>query len=99
MNKQFTCDVIFDLLPIYIDGMTSRETAQVVKTHLSECDQCRQIYEEMTGELDFSLSSQKKKQRKKRYKKKNIGRMLILLYILFLLLIMALCVLDVALFL
>lgn len=99
MNKQFTCDVIFDLLPIYIDGMTSRETAQVVEAHLAECDRCSRIYEEMTGELDFYLSSQQKKQRKKRYKKKNTGRMLILSYILFLLLIMVFCVLDVALFL
>ncbi len=99
MNKQFTCDVIFDLLPLYIDGMTSHETARVVETHLSECEQCRRIYEEMTGELDFHLSAQKKKQRKKRYKKKNIGRMLILSYILFLLLVMAFCVLDVVLFL
>ena len=38
MNKQYTCDVIFDLLPLYIDGMTSGETAKVVEEHLKECE-------------------------------------------------------------
>ena len=94
MNKQYTCDVIFDLLPLYIDGMTSGETAKVVEEHLKECEVCRQMYEEMTGEIDFSPAEQKKKSRRHRYKKKSTARMVILGYILFLLLVMALCVLD-----
>lgn len=99
MNKQYTCDVIFDLLPLYIDGMTSSETAKVVEEHLKECEVCRQMYEEMTGEIDISLPIKKKKRRKHRYKKKSIGRMLILGYILFLLLVIVFCMLDVVFFL
>lgn len=99
MNKQYTCDVIFDLLPLYIDGMTSGETAKVVEEHLKECEVCRQMYEEMTGEIDFSPAEQKKKRRRHRYKKKSTARMLILGYILFLLSILVFCMLDVVLFL
>ena len=99
MNKQYTCDVIFDLLPLYIDGMTSGETAKVVEEHLKECEVCRQMYEEMTGEIDFSPAKQKKKRRRHRYKKKSTARMVILGYILFLLSILVFCMLDVVLFL
>lgn len=99
MNKQYTCDVIFDLLPLYIDGMTSGETAKVVEEHLKECEVCRQMYEEMTGEIDFSPAEQKKKRRRHRYKKKSTARMVILGYILFLLSILVFCMLDVVLFL
>lgn len=98
MNKQYTCDVIFDLLPLYIDGMTSGETAKVVEEHLKECEVCRQMYEEMTGEIDFSPAEQKKKRRRHRYKKKSVGKMLVLAYILLLLAIMVFCMLDLMLF-
>lgn len=94
MNKQYTCDIIFDLLPLYIDGMTSPETAKVVEEHLKECEVCRQTYEEMAGEIDISLPLKKKRRRRHHYKKKSIGRMLLLGYILFLLFILAFCMLD-----
>lgn len=99
MNKQYDCNIIFDLLPLYIDSMTTDETDEVVRMHLQECEKCRQVYESMTEELVVCLEQKKRKKRRTlRYKKKSVGRMLILGYILFLLLIMALCVLDVVLF-
>lgn len=35
------CSVVRDLLPIYLDGETSAETSDMIKSHLEECDECR----------------------------------------------------------
>lgn len=100
MNKHFGCNIILDLLPLYMDGLTSDGTNVVIEEHWKECEKCRRVYEEMSGEIDIGLQREKiKKRRRLRYKKKSVGRMLLLGYILLLLLIMALCVLDVVLFL
>jgi len=100
MNKQYKCNIILDLLPLYTDGITSDVTDAVIEEHLKECEKCRQAYEDMSGEINLGLQQKKRRKRRRlRYKKKSVGRMVLLGYFLLLLLIMALCVLDVVLFL
>ena len=41
------CEIIRDLLPVYIDGLTSEETAKVVEEHLSHCANCQALLEQM----------------------------------------------------
>ena len=41
------CDIIKDLLPLYVDGICSKETEQAVREHLKTCDACRTVYEDM----------------------------------------------------
>lgn len=38
------CEVIKDLLPSYIDGLTSKESSELVKSHLKKCDNCMGTY-------------------------------------------------------
>ena len=100
MNRQFECNIILDLLPLYMDGVTSSDTDAVIREHLEKCEVCKNAYEAMADEMDLGLRSKKKRKcRKFRYRKKSAGRMLLLGYIVFLLLIMAFCVLYVVLFL
>lgn len=40
-------DIIKDLIPSYIDGITSDATNQLVADHLKSCPECRAYYEEM----------------------------------------------------
>ena len=40
MNK-ITCNVIKDILPLYIDGVVSEDTQKIVEEHLEECSLCR----------------------------------------------------------
>ena len=40
MNK-ITCNVIKDILPLYIDGVVSEDTQKIVDEHLTECSLCR----------------------------------------------------------
>lgn len=43
------CKIVEDLLPLYIDGLTSEETAQYVREHLAKCPSCGQAYRRMAG--------------------------------------------------
>lgn len=45
------CEMIRDLLPLYIDGLTSEESNKEIEKHLRTCKECRIYYQEMTGEI------------------------------------------------
>ncbi len=38
------CEVVRDLIPMYIDGTASVETAAEIDAHLKECEDCRKFY-------------------------------------------------------
>ena len=37
---KMTCEIIRDLIPMYVDGTASEETGILVKQHLKECFEC-----------------------------------------------------------
>lgn len=41
------CEIIKDLIPLYIDDCCSEESAALVKDHLEKCPQCNSLYESM----------------------------------------------------
>lgn len=43
----YPCEIIMDLLPLYIDNFCSEESKTAIKTHLSECEKCRKYYAAM----------------------------------------------------
>jgi len=49
MSKQ--CKIIEDLLPLYHDGVCSEESRQMVEEHLSQCEACRSLLNQMDGEI------------------------------------------------
>ena len=51
MSQKIPCEVVRDLLPSYIDELTSDVTNRIVKDHLEGCEECRKIYGSMTGSL------------------------------------------------
>ena len=48
--KNNKCGIVRDLLPLYIDGVTSEESTEMVKTHIESCKACREIYASMKDE-------------------------------------------------
>ena len=40
MKNDLTCGVVRDLLPSYVEGLTSQETNQAVEAHLASCPAC-----------------------------------------------------------
>lgn len=45
-----SCNVIQDLIPLYIENMCSAESRKMVEKHLAECESCRQLFREYTDE-------------------------------------------------
>ena len=47
MNTKMDCRIIQDLLPLYVDGLTSMYSNQQIEAHLKECPTCTQMLEYM----------------------------------------------------
>lgn len=45
------CNIIKDLLPLYVDDCCCEESAQLVSSHIEECEACRKEYELMTKSM------------------------------------------------
>lgn len=41
------CNVVKDLIPLYIDGCCSEESAIIVKEHIEGCEACKKLFEDM----------------------------------------------------
>lgn len=42
MKNDMSCAIVRDLLPSYVDGLTSEETTDAVERHLAGCEDCRE---------------------------------------------------------
>lgn len=101
-EKNKKCDIVSDLLPMYLEQATQPETDSFIKEHLKECESCRQNYEWMKGSFTevFTEDEKHKKGRKKSRKKKVRmfkkvkWKMLIYAYVFFLVSVWLYCVLD-----
>jgi hypothetical protein len=49
------CNMLKDLLPSYIEGLTSKESNEEIEKHFENCQECRICYQEMTGEIPGQL--------------------------------------------
>lgn len=72
MKKINDCELVKDLLPNYIDNLTSDETNDFIESHVNQCSECKLLLEEMKKS---SVSDEKVKSKKfvnfaKKYNKK-----------------------------
>lgn len=47
------CNVIKDLLPLYIDGCCSEESKKIVEKHMETCESCKMFLEDMKAPSDI----------------------------------------------
>ena len=47
MSTKMSCDMIRDLLPSYLDELTSDESNQAINEHLRSCENCRNELERL----------------------------------------------------
>lgn len=47
------CEVIEDILPIYVENMASQSTRELVEEHLAECENCKQKEAQMHGDVQL----------------------------------------------
>ena len=58
MNR--TCDIVQDLLPLYIDGICSDASRQMVGEHLKSCPDCSAIWKQLNNtEVETQLKTEK----------------------------------------
>lgn len=56
------CDIIRDLLPSYVDGLTSETSNAAIEEHIKECEECSQYLEAMKKEVVSERYVEKTKQ-------------------------------------
>ena len=52
---EIKCNVIQDLLPLYVDNACSKESADMVKEHISTCPECKKLYDEMCSQNEENI--------------------------------------------
>lgn len=57
MESRVRCEVVRDLLPTYIEGLTSEVTNKEIESHLSSCKECEIIYNEMKTPIEDPLET------------------------------------------
>ena len=73
MTDNLPCEVVKDLLPSYIDGLTSETTNELIRAHLQGCEDCRTAYERMR-DPERTAEQDAQEKREIDYLKKNRKR-------------------------
>ena len=60
-NYKINCNIIRDILPLYVDGVASEDTSALVEEHLTGCEACRQEAERMKAHLSLPDSGEVEK--------------------------------------
>lgn len=47
MRNEIVCELIRDLLPSYLEGLTSPASTEAIENHLQTCASCAQYAEDM----------------------------------------------------
>ncbi len=91
IDKKIECDIVSDLLPLYLEGKTGVESNEFVKNHLIQCEQCRKNlgYMEISYEDILKIVSAENEIRNKKQKtikpfRKTKGRIFVCGYLLIL---------------
>ena len=55
------CNIVKDLIPLYIDGCCSEESEKVVEVHIRDCNDCKRLLEDMKSSSDIITVSESPK--------------------------------------
>lgn len=77
---KLSCYIVKDLLPNYLEGLTSVESNNEIEEHLKSCEKCHKEYQKQSNSVIFNESQMQKnikevdylKKCKKKYKIKNV---------------------------
>lgn len=58
MNDKLCCEVVKDLLPSYIEGLTSEVSNQEIEKHLDGCEECTKLYNQMKVPIETPLETE-----------------------------------------
>lgn len=84
MLNKYNCEIIKELLPNYIEKLTSKEVNSIIESHLKECNECNEIFENMNKNFEKEKSQL---QKEVKYAKKYNRKLKLLFFIIISLLI------------
>ena len=58
MGKQ--CEIVQDLLPLYVDEACSETSMEMVREHIEGCPECRAIYQKMRTHTSEDILKEEK---------------------------------------
>lgn len=58
---KYDCDIVKDLMPLYIDELLSENSKIFVKDHIDSCEACRKYYEKLSKEVRIPSSKDLRK--------------------------------------
>ena len=79
MSKQ--CEIVGDLLPLYVDGVCSEASGDLVREHLDTCPGCRTLYEQMRARGGEEFIKREKDGVVRRHERKESRRILQYLFL------------------
>ena len=51
MQKNIKCCLVRDMLPLYVDGITSEKTNKDIRAHIDGCAKCRELENAMKADV------------------------------------------------
>lgn len=57
MERELACEIVKDLLPLYVDGMVSDVSGKSIENHLEHCAECNEIYHNMAFHLEMETET------------------------------------------
>lgn len=83
MKEKRDCKIVQDLLPNYIENLTNEKTNQYIEEHFKECEDCKQILENMKKDIPVNKADRDNREVKyiKKFRKKMTVLKLIILII------------------
>lgn len=57
MKNEISCNIVQDLLPNFIEKLTSNETNEAIEKHIATCEYCKRTYEQMNSEISSSVKA------------------------------------------
>lgn len=60
MEQKLVCDTVKDLLPLYVDKLTSEASNKSIDEHIADCEDCKAELNQMTQKLDVEVAPEVK---------------------------------------
>ena len=69
MKTKNECEIVYDLLPNYIEHVTSATSNEFIENHISSCEKCKHLYNELSTENNTNSNQTKEINFLKKYKR------------------------------
>ena len=53
MERELACEIVKDLLPLYVDGIVSDVSKKSIENHLEHCTDCKEVRNGNTADRSF----------------------------------------------